>query len=764
MSVQKISSFKSFTEVKNQTKAAQLHEEGKAKRAEIVSKIGAALEEMGVTSLQELDEEKRNALVAKIFNEDEAEEIEKDIVKLGEPKKEDPKKGEELTNESVINEGTRSQIGKIDKSGKIVSTYVHYDGYPENMVPLLKNYKDSKSVDQLLKLGKAGISYLDAKIGDKPLDFNNPEKGITLFYGRDRNEKGDMTTKADVKNVAKYLKGVANQSGAEYAYLYDERDGKWYMADTYEDKELKPVAESLLTEGNAFGAAVTKAKEDGKEEFEFDGKTYKVKEDNASEFDVIDDVFEANYNVSRSAISRMGGLVLIKEMNSLLDCAKPVIEDLYEEGFELDEIIGYIAYRINDKFEGIYESEVNEGSHGMATKLLQGIVDGDSSSAEGIKMSKELAQHFIDWIRTSPYGKKNGNLPLEMLVKASFNWGIERSLDSKLKGELKSLKDSVNESIENDDVNEARSINKIQSEWTKVTNAMKDTAASWKAAEGDAKTALLNTLKEMTAKKKALEAELDAVVSDKDKDLELAMESMILTLYPVNEGFEVHYSDGVRAMKKFGNEKQAIDFAKDLIKNKKSLQFVDVFNAGSGFHSTSDTNAIVAFWGDGSYTDNVSKKDAKLAAKKIQEAVEFNEEDIKSDDQFKEYAITVLKDAFKDEFDEDKANDVIKGILAKVDGDYGAAIGMLTSSLGESVTNEATVEVDAVDPKDKNLGKLLKKHNVSMEVINKKGPSGFPEVKLTGDVKDLKVVLADDEYGWDDEDLADYIEESNTEN
>ena len=758
MSVQKISSFKSFTEVKNQTKAAQLHEEGKAKRAEIVSKIGAALEEMGITSLQELDEEKRNALVAKIFNEDEAEEIEKDIVKLGEPKKEDPKKGEELTNESVINEGTRSQIGKIDKSGKIVSTYVHYDGYPENMVPLLKNYKDSKSVDQLLKLGKAGISYLDAKIGDKPMDFSNPEKGITLFYGRDRNEKGDMTTKADVKNVAKYLKGVANHSGAEYAYLYDERDGKWYMADTYEDKELKPVAESLLTEGNAFGAAVTKAKEDGEKEFEFQGKTYKVKEDNASEFDVIDDVFEANYNVSRSAIGRMGGLVPIKEMNSLLDCAKSVIEDLYEESFELDEIIGYIAYRINDKFEGLYESEVNEGSHGMATKLLQGIVDGNSSSAEGIKMSKELAQHFIDWIRTSPYGKKNGNLPLEMLVKASFNWGIERSLDSKLKGELKSLKDSVNESIENDDVNEARSINKIQTEWTKVTNAMKDTAASWKAAEGDAKTALLNTLKEMTAKKKALEAELDAVVSDKDKDLELAMESL-----NINEGFEVHYSDGVRAMKKFGNEKQAIDFAKDLIKNKKGLQFVDVFNAGSGFHSTADTDAIVAFWGDGSYTDNVSKKDSKLAAKKINEAV-INEEDIDSDESFAEYAKTVLQSAFKDDYDDAKAKEVIDGILKTADGDYGSAVGMLQQSLGESVTNEATVEVDAVDPKDKNLAKLLKKHNVSMEVINKKGPSGFPEVKLTGDVKDLKVVLADDEYGWDDEDLADYIEESNTEN
>ena len=34
-----------------------------------------------------------------------------------------------------------------------------------------------------------------------------------------------------------------------------------------------------VEEGNAFGAAVTKAKEDGEDEFEVDGKTYKVKEE-----------------------------------------------------------------------------------------------------------------------------------------------------------------------------------------------------------------------------------------------------------------------------------------------------------------------------------------------------------------------------------------------------------------------------------------------------------------------------------------------------
>jgi hypothetical protein len=105
-----------------------------------------------------------------------------------------------------------------------------------------------------------------------------------------------------------------------------------------------------------------------------------------------------------------------------------------------------LANNVNRGGIRVYES-VNEGSHGMATKLLQSIVDGDSSRAEGTKMSKDLAQHYIDWIRTSPFGKKNGKLPLDMLIKASFNWGIERGLDSKLKGELSKLKSTIKESV-----------------------------------------------------------------------------------------------------------------------------------------------------------------------------------------------------------------------------------------------------------------------------------------------------------------------------
>jgi len=85
----------------------------------------------------------------------------------------------------------------------------------------------------------------------------------------------------------------------------------------------------------------------------------------------------------------------------------------------------------------------------------------------------------------------------------------------------------------------------------------------------------------------------------------------------LKEAYEVHFSDGVRQSKKFKDPKSALSFAKQLISTNKNLQNVDVFNAGPNFHSTADTDSVIAWWGDGSYMDNKSKKDIKLAAKKI---------------------------------------------------------------------------------------------------------------------------------------------------
>ena len=64
------------------------------------------------------------------------------------------------------------------------------------------------------------------------------------------------------------------------------------------------------------------------------------------------------------------------------------------------------------------------------------------------------------------------------------------------------------------------------------------------------------------------------------------------------------------------------------------------------------------------------------------EAPKVNEAEVKSDEDFKEYAFAVLGKAFGDKFDEEKAQEVVDGLLSKHGEDYGAAVGALTASLG----------------------------------------------------------------------------------
>lgn len=136
-------------------------------------------------------------------------------------------------NENLITEGTRSQVGIIDKNGKVTSTYVHWDGYPSAMKPtLIKGFNNGAKVMQLLKTdGGTGISSLHPKIdGGGGHSFDNPVKGQTIFYGRDRGETGGSFVKADTTNpdwVRGYMR-KAGSEGAEWVYLYDMRDNKWY--------------------------------------------------------------------------------------------------------------------------------------------------------------------------------------------------------------------------------------------------------------------------------------------------------------------------------------------------------------------------------------------------------------------------------------------------------------------------------------------------------------------------------------------------------
>jgi hypothetical protein len=78
----------------------------------------------------------------------------------------------------------------------------------------------------------------------------------------------------------------------------------------------------------------------------------------------------------------------------------------------------------------------------------------------------------------------------------------------------------------------------------------------------------------------------------------------------------------------------------------------------------------------------ILKKAGKTPAE-IEEALgRMNEKEITSDDEFKEYATEVLKSAHGDDFDEAKADEVINGLKDKYKGDYGAMVGALQSSMG----------------------------------------------------------------------------------
>ena len=130
---------------------------------------------------------------------------------------------------SVLTEGTRWLVGIEAPSGKIASTYGHWDGYPKHAGKMLKKYYNNPAkVKQLLKLGKNGISSIDKSMkGGKDHTFENPKKGETVFYGRDRGETDRYGAIWGNRDKLKF------NSGEEFAYIWSVKDKKWYYKSRY---------------------------------------------------------------------------------------------------------------------------------------------------------------------------------------------------------------------------------------------------------------------------------------------------------------------------------------------------------------------------------------------------------------------------------------------------------------------------------------------------------------------------------------------------
>ena len=125
---------------------------------------------------------------------------------------------------SLIQEGTHSHVGIIEPNGKINSVYTHYDGYPQNMKPAIKyHFKSDKDVKDYISKGGASGIYKG--------------KEVDRYYGK----SGGFYAKGDSKDIENYVKDVKRAGGAEFIYLYNKKDKKWYVVDTYGDKQLKKL-------------------------------------------------------------------------------------------------------------------------------------------------------------------------------------------------------------------------------------------------------------------------------------------------------------------------------------------------------------------------------------------------------------------------------------------------------------------------------------------------------------------------------------------
>ena len=60
---------------------------------------------------------------------------------------------------------------------------------------------------------------------------------------------------------------------------------------------------------------------------------------------------------NNSTSARMNGVVSTSNINNLFKAVEPLIEELSADGFDLEDIVGFIAKRIEAKFAGVYESK-----------------------------------------------------------------------------------------------------------------------------------------------------------------------------------------------------------------------------------------------------------------------------------------------------------------------------------------------------------------------------------------------------------------------
>ena len=588
----KLQSFDDFANATAKAAKLKLEEEQSAARDAAAYEFKTLLSKFGVTKIKDLNEEDRN----KFFRKLGATEISESV--------------------AIIEEGTRSQIGLINKRGKIKSVYMHYDGYPDHMLPTIKKGKyDAGTVKTLL--GKGGGSYLEP-------DWRNIN-----FYG-------DKTTlDGDVNKINKFIRDASNDAGAEFVYLFDERDGKWYMADVYAETGLQKAFESTIineafkpSKGNARDAKkVNKALE----KFFMDHPALAAPGVilGVCKYMMAESLTDANFHSYRDPVSKVikGKITTVMvELDSLGGMSVPVgkksiINLLDDKGAFMANAAGWSGI-------GIVE--------GMAL-FLDGF--GHSDTAQKIVDAFELI-----WANESVMNE--GNAFLAARAKAIEEDAEEFEFNGK---KFPVIKEGVEEAHHDEEANEDEIEIKVDGDYEIEVEK-----------EEEEESEEVEEVEEVEEAEEVTEAKF---VKDFDKEvLDAETKADITTYYPSAKFF-------IGKMTHFFGELEPNLYFK--------AYYAKYYKEDTGNKIDGDFKITTIYSEKGSKYVNLYVESADTV-----EAPKVNEAEVKSDADFKEYAFTVLGKAFGDKFDEEKAQEVVDGLLSKHGDDYGAAVGALTASLG----------------------------------------------------------------------------------
>jgi hypothetical protein len=116
---------------------------------------------------------------------------------------------------------THSVIIIENDNGTADGIYCHWDGYPENQMPILtKSYTTEEKVRELISLGN--ISSLGNNIGEKHKFGECPDDTVNAYH-RDREEAWKVTKPMICGSVA----SVKDNVDHTYFYVFNVKNNTW---------------------------------------------------------------------------------------------------------------------------------------------------------------------------------------------------------------------------------------------------------------------------------------------------------------------------------------------------------------------------------------------------------------------------------------------------------------------------------------------------------------------------------------------------------